>query len=261
MTLHLIQLRPDMPRLIRWAAHHAVLPRDDDDLGYAMHAALNACFADLSPAPFAFLRDGGAAAPMATCARDTEDWRTQGMLLAYSAHAAAALQEQAAAFALPDAIAALGLGQLAAKAMPGLFAAGRRLGFRVRVRPMVRTDRDGDRKRTREVDAFLAAVAGTAPGEGPPRADIYRDWLVRHLAEGGAGVETLTLQAFRLSQVHRRTQPDAGHARHLRRQEGPDAIFAGTLTVRDPERFSALLARGVGRHRAFGFGMLLLRPA
>jgi CRISPR system Cascade subunit CasE len=24
--------------------------------------------------------------------------------------------------------------------------------------------------------------------------------------------------------------------------------------------FRALLARGVGRHRAFGFGMLLLRP-
>jgi len=30
--------------------------------------------------------------------------------------------------------------------------------------------------------------------------------------------------------------------------------------VRDPTGFAALLARGVGRHRAFGFGMLLLRP-
>jgi len=261
MTLHLIQLRPDMPRLMRWAASNGVLPRDDDDLGYALHAVLNACFQGLSPAPFALLRDSGAAAPMAICARDTEDWRTQGMLLAYSAHDAAALAAQAAAFALPDATVALGLDRLAGKAMPERFAGGRRLGFRVRVRPIVLADRDGDRTRTREVDSFLAAVAGTAPGEGPARADVYRDWLVRHLAEGGAGVEALTLQAFRLSQVHRRTQPDAGQARHLRRQLGPDATFSGTLTVRDPECFSALLARGVGRHRAFGFGMLLLRPA
>ena len=35
----------------------------------------------------------------------------------------------------------------------------------------------------------------------------------------------------------------------------------GTLTVGDPDAFSRLLARGIGRHRAFGFGMLLLRPA
>jgi CRISPR system Cascade subunit CasE len=42
----------------------------------------------------------------------------------------------------------------------------------------------------------------------------------------------------------------------------PDATFRGTLRVDDPARFAAAaLARGVGRHRAFGFGMLLLRPA
>jgi CRISPR system Cascade subunit CasE len=40
----------------------------------------------------------------------------------------------------------------------------------------------------------------------------------------------------------------------------PAVTFEGTLTVTDGEQFEALLARGVGRHRAFGFGMLLLRP-
>ena len=43
--------------------------------------------------------------------------------------------------------------------------------------------------------------------------------------------------------------------------EGPDAVLAGVLEVTDGEAFAALLRRGVGRHRAFGFGMLLLRPA
>jgi CRISPR system Cascade subunit CasE len=37
-------------------------------------------------------------------------------------------------------------------------------------------------------------------------------------------------------------------------------LLRGELTVADPDAFSALLARGVGRHRAFGYGMLLLRP-
>ena len=35
----------------------------------------------------------------------------------------------------------------------------------------------------------------------------------------------------------------------------------GILTVTDSAAFAALLARGVGRHRAYGYGMLLLRPA
>ena len=37
--------------------------------------------------------------------------------------------------------------------------------------------------------------------------------------------------------------------------------MTGELEVGDSERFLHLLARGVGRHRTFGFGMLLLRPA
>jgi CRISPR system Cascade subunit CasE len=32
------------------------------------------------------------------------------------------------------------------------------------------------------------------------------------------------------------------------------------LEVTEPETFAVGLARGIGRHRAFGFGMLLLRP-
>ena len=35
----------------------------------------------------------------------------------------------------------------------------------------------------------------------------------------------------------------------------------GTLEVIDPTMFAGLVANGVGRHRAYGYGMLLLRPA
>jgi CRISPR system Cascade subunit CasE len=241
MTLHLFKLQPDMPRLVRWAAEHRLLPRrGDDDLGYALHAVLAAAFGEFAPKPFALQRDANRPAA----------------LLAYSEHAPDVLRDHAAAFAEPDTAAALGLDSLAAKAMPERFAAARRLGFALRARPTVRTDRDSDRDSVREVDAFLAAVEGTAPGAGPDRGAVYGAWLAQRLAAGGVEPERLTLDSFRLSDVQRR-----GQGRTLRMQRGPDACFTGVLRVVDPDAFALLLARGVGRHRAFGYGMLLLRPA
>jgi CRISPR system Cascade subunit CasE len=240
VSLTLIQLSPDMPLQVRWARDHAVLPQNDDDIGYALHALLAATFGDRAPKPFALVRSS----------------ETRQTLLGYATASADTLREHAAAFALPASAEAIGLAGLAGKVMPDSFAVGRRLGFEVRVRPTVRSDRDGDRTRTREVDAFLAAVAGTAPDGGPVREAVYKDWLTLKLADGGAVPETLRMDRFRLAPVHRRRED-----RRLVGLTGPDATFSGTLIVRQPVSFSNLLARGVGRHRAFGFGMLLLRPA
>jgi len=43
--------------------------------------------------------------------------------------------------------------------------------------------------------------------------------------------------------------------------ERPQALLKGVLTVKESNTFNRLLARGIGRHRAFGYGMLLLKPA
>jgi CRISPR system Cascade subunit CasE len=52
-----------------------------------------------------------------------------------------------------------------------------------------------------------------------------------------------------------------GNHRTTKRLERPDVRFEGDLTVRDAERFHEWLAHGIGRHRAFGFGALMLAPA
>ena len=240
MTLHLLKLQPDMVRLARWARDHRLLPaRGDEDLGYALHALLAAAFGDLAPKPFLLQQD--AARPAA--------------LLAYSGCGPDALRDQAARCAEPEALGARGRDGRAAKAMPERCAAGRRLGFAVRARPTVRTDRDGQRDKVREVDAFLAAVTGTEPGAGPERGAVYRDWLAKCLRAGGAEPEEISLDSFRLSDVLRR-----GKDRVLRSHPGPDASFTGVLRVVEPDAFAALLGRGVGRQRAFGYGMMLLRP-
>lgn len=229
-----------MAGVMRWAGAQGLLAtRGVDDLGYTLHALLAAAFGSLAPKPFALV----------------EHPRRPPALLAYAGSDAAALQNHAACYAMPDVVAALGVAGLLSKPMPAQFAVGQQLGFGVRVRPVVRTDRDGIRARTREVDAFLAAVSGTPSGSGPDRGSVYRDWLLRHLEQGGAAVESLELESFQLGRVLRRAQD-----RSLRPQPGPDARFVGRVRVTDQGLFAAMLARGVGRHRAFGFGMLLLRP-
>jgi CRISPR system Cascade subunit CasE len=237
----MLQLTPDVPRLIRWAeAQRLLAARQEDDLGYALHAVLRAAFDTLAPAPFAMVRHGSRPA----------------RLLAYSAHAAAALREQAMTFAEPEIVEIVGLAGMADKQMPDRLAAGRRLGFTLRARPTIRTDLDGDRTRTRERDAFLATITGTEPGTGPSRGEVYQQWLATRLRAGGAEPEHLVLDGFRLTRTLRRDR-----ARKLHLLSGPDASFTGILTVTDPDRFAALLAHGIGRHAAFGFGMLLLKPA
>jgi CRISPR system Cascade subunit CasE len=67
---------------------------------------------------------------------------------------------------------------------------------------------------------------------------------------------TSTLNTAHLTEFRRELMRRYGGARI----ERPNAVLEGHLMVRDPVAFRALLARGVGRHRAFGFGMLLLRP-
>ena len=239
MTLHMLQLQPDMAASMRWAGTQGLLGSRSDDLGYVWHALLSAVFGPLAPKPFALVERPGRPAA----------------LLGYAAHDAPALRDYAALFAFPDAAAAACVSALAGKAMPDRFREGQRLGFSVRIRPIVRVDGAGGRTTVRERDAFLHAIADVPSTTLIDRSVVYRDWLVRRLVDGGAVAETVSLDAIRRTRVVRRARD-----RSLREPEGPDVTASGVLHVTDPNLFAALLARGVGRHRAFGFGMLLLRP-
>lgn len=239
MALHMLQLQPDMAATMRWAGTRGLLAGSSDDLGYVWHALLAAVFGPLAPKPFAVV----------------EHPSRPPALLGYGEHDATTLREQAALFALPDAAAALALPGLAGKAMPARFHVGQRLGFSVRVRPVVRVDGASGRATVRERDAFLHAIADVPSTAVVDRGVVYRDWLTRRLAAGGAVAQTLSLDAVRRTRVVRR-----GRNRALTAPEGPDVTASGVLQVADPDLFAVMLARGVGRHRAFGFGMLLLRP-
>lgn len=233
-----------MAALAGWAAERRLLG-PDNELGYGIHAALAAAFGgEAIPQPFALIegRDG------------------KRQLLAYVRNAAAAI---ARARAEGDATVAetLGLHFAEIKKLPEQFARGRHLGFRVRVRPVRRRSRKAG-SGARERDVFLIACDRLGSDAVIERPEVYRDWLIERLSDCANLVTTadnepcMRMTSFCRSRVGRRDLD-----RKMRWIEGPDAVLEGVLEVTDPERFAALLARGVGRHRAFGFGMLLLRPA
>jgi CRISPR system Cascade subunit CasE len=238
----MIQLTPDAVRVGMWTAGEKLSHRGADE-GYGWHAILRAAFGDWAPKPF----------------RLVQHPRRPLQLLGYTTADEASLRSHAAAFADPSVTAAVNLKSLAVKSMPDSFSSGQHLGFDVRFRPTIRQHIGGDRAKTRERDAFLVAVEKAGPRSGRAevnRETVYADWLNRQLDAGGARLINTRASALRRSRISRRDQ-----GRRLKSGiEGPDVTFVGTLEVQIPEVFLQFLARGVGRHRSFGFGMLLIKP-
>jgi CRISPR system Cascade subunit CasE len=244
MTLHLLRFDPDVARVAAWFSAEGLTPRDQEDEGYGWHALLTAVFGkDLAPKPFRVLARRG---------RPTQ-------VLAYGKTDAATLRARASDFADPKVIAALGVDTLASKLMP-TFIEGRRLGFSARLRPTVRTDREGDRARNRELDVFVAAKMAARPGQAVDKATVYAEWSRGKLNQGGVDIETLRIDGLESSDVVRRGVDRANGSRPLARIPGHAVTVAGTLRIANADDFAALLARGLGRHLAFGYGMLLLSP-
>jgi len=234
--LFLVSLPIDLGALRRWAAARGF----GADEGCALHHLLSETFGKGALQPFRLMVRPGAAS---------------GSLYAYAHADEAALRQVARECALPDALMVCDPAQLAAKAMPDAWKEGRRLAFDLRVRPVKRLLKPaGVFPKGAEVDAFLVEALRQFPSEpsdeGVEREAAYRRWLSERLGEA-ARLEQARMVEFERRRVLRGTKT----------HEGPDVTWHGELTVLDGDKFAARLASGVGRHAAYGYGMLLLRPA
>lgn len=246
-ALTLMRLRPDSERIAAWAAAKRYLPDRGDDLGYALHAALAACLGASAPKPFYWRRRGESAD-----------------LFGYSRFESNVLREAACLAGLDGALhAALNLGEIETQAMPMQWRAGRELAFEARIRPVVRILRERidngakGRRKFIEMDAAVHAAHRVAAVEPQPKAAVYLSWAAQQMARSAEVIEAETV-AMRRTSCLRRPRTEDGRKPAI--VEGPDVTLKGHLRIKDGPAFAALLARGLGRHRAFGFGMILLAP-
>ncbi len=267
--LLLIRTVPDLAALARWATRSGQQALRVDR-GYALHAAARATLGVLAPKPFALVERQERAEFIGYRRADMDE-----------VHRAIEL----GALAEPDAALALGLADsqpMRVVAMPDQWKAGQRLAFDVRIAPVVRSrSTDG---RYPEMDAafhpaFSTGVLAARPSSGGgesanhdrhegrdghqviDREAAHGRWLARELArDGAASLLTHRQRAFRLTSIARRIRPEPDSARQTREGLLPDLTVRGVLRIDDPPAFSRLIERGLGRHRSFGYGCLLLAP-
>ncbi|MGC4121408.1 MAG: type I-E CRISPR-associated protein Cas6/Cse3/CasE [Myxococcales bacterium] len=240
-TLHLIKVPLRADKLAEVARRRQIPLRDLDD-GYLAHCILKELWQDKAPGPFV-LRGSG---------RHVDVW-------GYSHADAAALAAHARSFGDPSLLGVIDdLGAIASKAMP-VFESGQRIGFHLRSCPVVRLAKGaGGHRAGAEVDAFLARCFKVGKEVAVSREEVYREWLLARLGgpeESGVQVERVGVAAFARECLTRRTHAEEREAKRLER---PDVRFDGDLVVADGARLAKLIERGVGRHRAFGFGALVV---
>ncbi len=236
-NLYMIEIQYDQGALFRFLHSQSLDdPLGDEDLGYGLHGWLQAAFGELAPKPW----------------RLYIDRRRSPRLLGYCESDAEDLRRRMLEFADPAVCDVCSPESIASKPMP-TWQAGRQLAFEIQCCPIGRKSRTGTEK-----DIFLLH-ADLGEEESIRRDVVYCDWAKSLLeAQEAINITSVRLSAFRLVKQTRQTQGQPGDRKH-KRLTRPSAVFKGGLTVVRLEEFSNMLAKGFGRHRAFGYGMLLLR--
>lgn len=237
--MHMIQLALSARQLVG-LARAMRLPRWAD-LGYLSHCAMKEAFADFAPSPFAITRECGDQVWIqgyGPC-----DWE---QMLAYA-------QGVAPVNAYKRCLMEHG----ASKPMPQVFPTGVRLGFDLRACPVKRRTHEGRRT---EVDAYQSACWRAGEGVTLIREVVYEDWLKQRFAALEAcSLVDVRVSAFELRTLCRRTERKGEERRAAKKLMRPDVLYQGILEVKDGAAMTDLLRHGVGRHKAFGFGMLRVR--
>lgn len=239
-SLYMIEIQFDMMALHKFLRLQGFLGREDEtELGYGLHAWLKAAFGELAPKPWRLLVDN----------------HRPPRILGYASHDAAELRKRILEFAEPSVLQVCPDPETmsASRLMPK-WQTGRRLRFQILCCPVGRKARTGVEK-----DLFLIQADSEPDNTGLDREAVYCSWATEKLEGKALKIDSIRLIGFRLVKLARQTQ-STHHQRHIHQIVRPQALIEGALTIQDPDEFTRVLAQGLGRHRAFGYGMLLLRP-
>ena len=229
--LYLMQAKLDLVKFARWSAEQKF-----SDPDRALHCLVYGTFGKESvPKPFLIQPE-------------TREELGKASILAYTPLEAAELKELATENQTLAMESVIPPETIRTAETPPVWPAGARIGFSTRVRPTLRRKWEQTGRST-ERDIYLERAGEMT------RAELYCDWTGWMIEkQGGAKPipDTLAMTQFRLTNVRRQ--------RNSKNSSGPDTTIRGILEVTDPEKFGQLLSTGIGRHRAYGYGMLLLKP-
>ena len=241
-ALHLVRIPIGNERAYWRFLRTINLPPRGDPHGYTAHALLSELFRDHPVKPFRWMRTNG-----------------KRYLLGYAQAPEDRLRAAAETHAARLAHTAVDWEGFAARPIPETLRGN--FLCEIHATPVVRSrliDTEntppGEEPPLREVDVFVREVAARRPGASLDRHAIYLEWLTRQVARfPGVALRSAAVHRFRLVDVPRRRAD-----RTFRLCRRPDVVFRGILQVEDPQDGLELLRRGVGRERAFGFGLVLL---
>jgi CRISPR system Cascade subunit CasE len=147
---------------------------------------------------------------------------------------------------------------------------GQRLSFEVRVNPVVTVQRDGKARRNdvvmhrkkqllreRGLTRWSQWKDPTRPAEYDVVTEACREWLC------GAGDQPSRARkaGFRVLDETLRADAYRQHRADGKHLQFSSVDLSGDLEVIDPQNFVAVLQHGIGHGKAFGCGLLLVRPA
>ena len=229
--IYLMRADINLPNMARWAAEER-----HSDPDRTAHCLLTESFGpEDAPRPFVIK------------ARE-EDGRPSGTLLAYTKLTAEELRELAERHQRLVHSAVLNPEAIKTVRTPTQWEKGQTLEFDIRTKPTKRSSSRQDGGNGREQDFFLASSAESS------RSETYCYWLAATMNRQGA--LSADPEAMIVSQLSlRRTRRQNNSGWHT----GPDVTIIGTAKVINPELMEQAIAKGLGRHKGYGYGMLLLK--
>ena len=226
LQLHLMQAHIHLPSLNAWMGERGL-----EDTGHALHCLLTETLGAVAPSHFRLMTR-----------RHSDD----ATLYGYCRHDSEEIRRQHQAFASPAQDQAIPATAIQTKVMPTEWPDATDIAFELRCRPL-------RQHHTKELDAY-SWLKEKQPDSDVSRVDAYVDWLEEQFEKRGTAVmKRASIEQYQQS----RTWTSPNHATPFL----PETVMRGVITITDGKNFTQTLATGLGRHRAYGFGMLLIKPA
>lgn len=230
---NLVQIPVSMHDLARWSAQRGMSANKRPDIRASLHHLLDETFGQSVMKPYRIYKNP----------KDP----SRSSIYGYSKKTRNDLVQMSNMIACPNALEVINVEDIRAKAMPANWKSGAILGFDVCTVPVRRRKGSG-----KEIDVHvldLQRLQGAPDSEKPTQAESYLNWLQEKFGDAAEVIaDTVAYRSTPVATKRKKTQVKV-----------PETTFMGNMKIKDPDAFAQMLENGIGRHKSYGYGMVMLR--